>query len=111
MMTKDSGFRLDSVGEDLPVISKKDSEKHMASIGQKGCILKAKPDVIASEQDVVDLLSGTIESSQNDDLCYERDRLIGLLQNVNLETTSYRRAVEALSAANDEIEKLVGAKS
>lgn len=54
-----------------------------------------------------DLLNGTIDLSRNADLRYERDRMLRLIQNVNLDSDKdYRSAVAALGKACDTIEKL-----
>ncbi len=65
-----------------------------------------------SKNEVIELLSGSIETAKHDDLRAERDRLLELVQNLNIESTAdYRNAVKALTTANDTIEHLKSGKS
>jgi len=59
------------------------------------------------KSDVVTFLNGRIERAGNDDVRNERDRLIYMLQDLDLEVKEYRKLANILCATNDEVEKIV----
>ena len=60
---------------------------------------------------VTSLLNGTIDTANNDDLRVQRDRLLELVQNVDLETEGYQSAVKMLTTTNEIIERLNNGES
>jgi len=59
------------------------------------------------ESEYSSCLRGKINEASNDDLCAQRDRLIGLVNEQDLEGKAYWKVVDALSGANDMIERLI----
>lgn len=65
-----------------------------------------------NKDEVIALLTGSIESANHDDLRAERDRLLSLVQNIEgLNVKDYRRMVKALITANDTIEAVSKGRS
>lgn len=50
--------------------------------------------------------TSTINDPRNDDLRIQRDRLVSLLEDTDLEEKRYRKAVESVRKAADTVEKL-----
>jgi len=59
-----------------------------------------------SLNEVQDLLDGKITDGSCDALRVERDKLLELIQNIDIERKDYRRSVQALTTARQTIQKL-----
>jgi len=64
-----------------------------------------------TKEQVINLIDGNIMDGNNDDLRSERDKLLELIQNIDLERDDYRRSVQALTTARMTINKLKLGKS